>query len=63
MTKETFFELLTNEVKSYKEFLETDSKDWIVKGFIEPFSRELPMEYAVELNQLLKLDFGEDSIG
>lgn len=26
----------------------------IVMGFIEPFSRELPMEYAVELNQLLK---------
>ena len=35
MTKETFFELLTNEVKSYKEFLETDSKEWIVKGFID----------------------------
>ena len=35
MTRETFFELLTNEVKSYKEFLETDSKDWIVKGFID----------------------------
>ncbi|MDD8049453.1 MAG: Fe-S cluster assembly protein SufB [Thomasclavelia sp.] len=34
----------------------------IVMGFIEPFSRELPMEYAVELNQLLKMDFG-DSIG
>lgn len=28
----------------------------IVLGFIEPFSRELPMEYAVELNQLLKLN-------
>ena len=37
--------------------------EMIVMGFIEPFSRELPMEYAVELNQLLKLDFGEDSIG
>ena len=35
MTRETFFELLTNEVKSYKEFLETDSKEWIVKGFID----------------------------
>ncbi len=35
MTKETFFELLTNEVKSYKSFLETDSHDWIVKGFID----------------------------
>jgi Fe-S cluster assembly protein SufB len=28
----------------------------IVMGFIEPFSKELPMEYAVELNQLIKLD-------
>lgn len=36
--------------------------EMIVMGFIEPFSRELPMEYAVELNQLLKMDFS-DSIG
>ena len=34
----------------------------IVLGFIEPFSKELPMEYAVELNQLLKLNM-ENSIG
>ncbi|WP_071441533.1 Fe-S cluster assembly protein SufB [Traorella massiliensis] len=34
----------------------------IVMGFLEPFTRELPMEYAVELNQLLKLDMS-DSIG
>ena len=37
--------------------------EMIVMGFIAPFSRELPMEYAAELNQLLKLDFGEDGIG
>lgn len=37
--------------------------EMIVMGFIEPFSRELPMEYAVELNQLIKLDFGDDAIG
>ncbi|MEE0965445.1 MAG: Fe-S cluster assembly protein SufB [Bacilli bacterium] len=37
--------------------------EMIVMGFIEPFSRELPMEYAVELNQLIKLDFGDDGIG
>lgn len=30
--------------------------EMIVMGFIEPFSKELPMEYAVELNQLIKLD-------
>ncbi len=28
----------------------------IVMGFLEPFSKELPMEYAVELNQLIKFD-------
>ena len=35
MTKEEFLELLTEEVKSYKDYLETDSHDWIVKGFID----------------------------
>lgn len=34
----------------------------IIMGFIEPFTKELPMEYAVELNQLLKLDMS-GSIG
>lgn len=34
----------------------------LVMGFIEPFSSELPMEYAVELNQLIKFDM-EGSIG
>jgi Fe-S cluster assembly protein SufB len=33
-----------------------DATQMIVMGFIEPFSRELPMEYAVELNQLIKMD-------
>lgn len=26
----------------------------IVMGFLEPFTKELPMEYAVELNRLIK---------
>lgn len=34
----------------------------IVMGFLEPFSKELPMEYAVELNQLIKFDM-KGSIG
>ncbi len=34
----------------------------IIMGFIEPFSKELPMEYAVELNALLRLDM-EGSVG
>jgi Fe-S cluster assembly protein SufB len=39
-----------------------DAVQMIVMGFIEPFSRELPMEYAVELNQLIKMDM-EGSVG
>ena len=35
---------------------EKDAVQMIVMGFIEPFSKELPMEYAVELNQLIKMD-------
>ena len=34
----------------------------IVNGFFEPFTRELPMEYAVELNALMALEM-EGSIG
>ncbi|MDD3049136.1 MAG: Fe-S cluster assembly protein SufB [Bacilli bacterium] len=41
---------------------EAQATEMIVMGFLEPFTRELPMEYAVELNQLLKLDM-EGSIG
>ncbi len=41
---------------------EKDATQMIVMGFIEPFSKELPMEYAVELNRLLKLSM-EGSIG
>ncbi len=41
---------------------EARATEMIVMGFLEPFTRELPMEYAVELNQLLKLDMS-DSIG
>ncbi len=39
-----------------------DATQMIVMGFLEPFSKELPMEYAVELNQLIKFDMS-DSIG
>lgn len=34
----------------------------IVNGFIEPFVKELPMEYAVELNRLIALEM-EGSVG
>ena len=35
MTKEEFLNLLTKEVKSYKQILETANNEWIVKGFID----------------------------
>ncbi|MBI9009130.1 MAG: Fe-S cluster assembly protein SufB [Tenericutes bacterium] len=35
---------------------EDEAKEIIIMGFIEPFARELPMEYAVELNQLIRLE-------
>ena len=41
---------------------EEDALQMIVMGFIEPFARELPMEYAVELNRLIKLNM-EGAIG
>ncbi len=41
---------------------EEEATEMIVMGFIEPFSKELPMEYAVELNQLIKLEM-EGSLG
>jgi Fe-S cluster assembly protein SufB len=34
----------------------------IVAGFIEPIVRELPIEYALELNRLIELQM-EGSIG
>jgi Fe-S cluster assembly protein SufB len=35
---------------------EAESYSLIVNGFIEPITRELPMEYAVELNRLIQLE-------
>ena len=34
----------------------------IVNGFFEPFTKELPLEYAVELNRLIQLEM-EGSVG
>jgi len=41
---------------------ENEATQMIVMGFIEPFTKELPMEYAVELNRLIKFEM-EGSIG
>lgn len=41
---------------------EEQASETIIMGFLEPFTRELPMEYAVELNQLMKMEM-EGSVG
>ena len=41
---------------------ETEAATLIVSGFIEPVVKELPMEYAVELNRLIQLQM-EGAIG
>ena len=41
---------------------EAEATAMVVNGFIEPITRELPMEYAVELNRLIELQM-EGSIG
>jgi Fe-S cluster assembly protein SufB len=41
---------------------EDEARLLIVNGFIEPFTKELPMEYAVELNRLIELEM-EGSVG
>ena len=37
-------------------FTEDEAAAMIVNGFIEPVTKELPMEYAVELNRLIQLE-------
>ncbi|MDN5755223.1 MAG: Fe-S cluster assembly protein SufB [Micrococcaceae bacterium] len=41
---------------------EDEAMAMIVRGFVEPISRELPMEYALELNRLIELQM-EGGVG
>jgi Fe-S cluster assembly protein SufB len=41
---------------------EEQASAMIVSGFIEPIIKNLPMEYAVELNRLVELEM-EGSVG
>jgi Fe-S cluster assembly protein SufB len=54
--EEQLFYLMSRGIK------ESDAIAMIVMGFIEPFTRELPMEYAVEMNRLIQLEM-EGSVG
>ncbi|HHV74451.1 MULTISPECIES: Fe-S cluster assembly protein SufB [unclassified Thermoanaerobacterium] len=41
---------------------EDEARSMIVRGFVEPVAKSLPLEYAVELNRLIKLEL-EGTIG
>ena len=41
---------------------EAEAMSLIVRGFIEPITKELPLEYSVELNRLIQLQM-EGSVG
>jgi Fe-S cluster assembly protein SufB len=41
---------------------QAEATTMIVNGFFEPFTKELPLEYAVELNRLIQLEM-EGSVG
>lgn len=41
---------------------EQEARSMIVQGFIEPIAKELPLEYALELNRLIQLEM-EGSVG
>ena len=41
---------------------EAKATEMIIMGFVEPFTKQLPMEYAVELNRLISFEM-EGSIG
>ena len=53
ISEDKLFYLMSKGIDSEK------AKELIIMGFIGAFREELPMEYAVELNRLLKLNIGD----
>lgn len=56
ISDETIFYLMSRGIP------EEEAKAMIVRGFVEPIAKELPLEYAVELNNLITLEL-EGTIG
>ncbi|CCJ67344.1 MULTISPECIES: Fe-S cluster assembly protein SufB [Leuconostoc] len=50
VSEEQLYYLMTRGISAEK------ATEMIIMGFIEPFTKELPMEYAVELNRLMKFE-------
>jgi hypothetical protein len=59
---------LGDEVKACLEMMsgavlpEAEASAMMVSGFVEPITKELPLEYAVEMNRLIQLQM-EGSVG
>ena len=56
MGEEQLFYLMSRGLK------EQEATAMVVNGFFEAFAKELPLEYAVELNRLVQLEM-EGSVG
>ena len=56
ISDEAIFYLMTRGIS------EEEARAMLVRGFVEPISKELPLEYAVEMNNLISLEL-EGSIG
>ncbi len=56
ISDDTIFYLMSRGIS------EAEAKAMIVRGFVEPITKELPLEYAVELNNLINLEL-EGTIG
>ena len=56
VAEEQIFYLMSRGISEF------DAMSMIVNGFIEPIAKELPLEYAVELNRLIQLEM-EGSVG
>jgi Fe-S cluster assembly protein SufB len=56
ISEEAIYYLMTRGIS------EEEAKAMIVRGFVEPISKELPLEYAVEMNNLITLEL-EGTIG
>jgi len=56
ISEEAIFYLMSRGIS------EEEAKAMIVRGFVEPVAKELPLEYAVEMNNLINLEL-EGAIG
>lgn len=56
ISEESIFYLMTRGLN------EEEAKAMIVRGFVEPITKELPLEYALEMNRLIGLEL-EGTIG